>query len=101
MKKFTLTNFVQKMKDPRQRKYFYALFGGKIFGVGLVFLIMAIVSMYLGSTTKLHAQPTPAPAAVTNAVASTNISITTTNTVAGTNAPAAAAAPAPPDPPYC
>ncbi len=90
MNKFTLANFVQRMKDPRQRKYFYALFGGKIFGVGLVFLIMMAISMYFGGTTKVHAQATAA--AVTNAAAAT------TNTVAAAPAPAA---PAPPDPPYC
>ena len=73
MKKFTLTNFVQKMKDPKQRKYFYALFGGKIFGVGVLFMVMTIVSIYLSSPAKLHAQTNTA-AATTNApvVASTN-----------------------------
>src|SRR5580698_6254174 len=98
MKKFTVTNFVRKMRDPKQRKYFFALFGGKLLGVGLVFLIMAMVSMYFGGTTKVHAQTTTAPA-TTNAPV-----VSATNVVAGTNAPAGApapAAPAPPDPPYC
>src|ERR1700689_3127664 len=91
MNKFTLANFVQRMKDPRQRKYFYALFGGKVFGVGLVFLIMMVVSMYLGSTSKVHAQ--------TTAAATTNAPVAATNAVPGAAAPAPA--PAPPDPPYC
>ena len=90
MKRFTLANFVQKMKDPRQRKYFFALFGGKIFGVCLVFLIMTMVSMYFGSTTKVHAQ--------TAATETTNAPAATTNAPAAAAAPAA---PAPPDPPYC
>src|SRR3984957_11909503 len=91
MKKFTVANFMQKMKDPQQRKYFYALFGGKIFGIGLVFLIMAMVSLYFGGTTKAHAQ--------TNAAATTNAPVATPNGAPG--ATAAPAAPAPPDPPYC
>ena len=49
MKKFSISNFIHKMKDPEERKYFYALFGGKLVGVGLCFLIMMAVSMYLGS----------------------------------------------------
>jgi ammonium transporter, Amt family len=98
MKKFTLANFVQKMRDPEQRKYFYALFGAKLLGVGLVVIIMAVVSTYLGGATKAHAQAAPSAAAsATNAPMGG-----VTNSVAGTNAPAAAPAPpAPPDPPYC
>ena len=38
IKKFTLSNFIEKMKDPAERKYFYALFGGKLAGVGVCFL---------------------------------------------------------------
>ncbi len=97
MKKFTLQNFIQKLQDPRQRKHFYAIFGGKLLGLAACFLIIFAVSTYLsGPSTKAQAQTasTNAVAAVTNAMAGTNA-------MTGTNAPPAAAAPAVPDPPYC
>ena len=42
MKKYTLGNFMKKMRDPQQRKYFYALFGGKLLGRNrrMCFLVM-------------------------------------------------------------
>jgi ammonium transporter, Amt family len=100
MKKFTIKNFVNKMSDPQQRKYFYALFGGKLIGVAVCFIAMFAISAYLGGTApKARAQGTPPPAA-TNAPAA----VAMTNAAAapaGTNAPAAAApAPDVPNPPY-
>ena len=101
MKKFSLQNFMRKMENPKQRKYFYALFGGKLLGVAAIFAVILAISAYLSGTgSKAHAQGTPA--AVTNAVAGTN-AMSMTNMVAGatgTNA-APATPPAPPDPPYC
>ncbi len=98
MKKFTLQNFFRKMQDPAQRKHFYALFGGKLLGIGVVFLIMMAVSAYLsGSATKAHAQDTNV-AAATNAVAALTNAVATAG---GTNAAPATPPPAPPDPPYC
>ena len=44
------------MRDPQQRKLFYAILGGKAFGVGLCFLIIFAGSLYFGSTAKVHAQ---------------------------------------------
>jgi ammonium transporter, Amt family len=91
MKKYSIKNFTEKMKDPAQRKLFAALFGGKILGVGLCFLVMASVSMFFTSS-KAHAQAAPAPA--------------TAPAIAPAAAPTAAAAAAPaapapvPDPPY-
>jgi ammonium transporter, Amt family len=102
MKKFTLQNFFRKMQDPEQRKFFFALFGGKLLGLTAMFMIIFAASVYFGgSATKAHAQDTNA-AAVTNAVAAaTNAVVDTTGTNAvGTNAVAAAAAPVVPDPPY-
>ena len=61
MKKFTLANFMRKIRDPQQRKYFCALFGGKILGVSLCFLVMLAVSLYMGSLSKAHAQTSNAP----------------------------------------
>ena len=93
MKKYSLGNFNHKMKDPAQRKLFLALFGGKILGVALCFLVMTAASVFFASS-KAHAQTAPAPA------------------VAPAVAPAAAPAPAPaaaaaapaaadvPNPPY-
>ncbi len=102
MKKFTLQNFFRKMQDPEQRKFFFALFGGKLLGLTAMFMIIFAASVYFGgSATKAHAQDTNA-AAVTNSVAAaTNAVVDTTGTNAvGTNAVAAAAAPVVPDPPY-
>jgi Amt family ammonium transporter len=92
MKKFTLANFAQKIRDPKQRKLFFAIFGGKLLGLGMCFLIMFGVSLYLANPTKGHAQTTNA--------AGTNAPVAMTNAVAGTNAAPATPPPAPPDPPY-
>jgi Amt family ammonium transporter len=98
MNKFTLKNFIAKMRDPEQRKFFYAIFGSKLLGLVLLFIVITLVSSYLGST-KAHAQDTNA-ATVTNGVA--GIAATATNAAAATGTNAAAATPAPPpDPPYC
>ena len=95
MKKFSLANFLFKMRDPEERKYFYALFGGKILGVAVCMLVMMAISFYLTSPSKAHAQ--------TNAMADTNAMATMagTNAAAAASTPAAAAPAAPaPDPPY-
>ena len=83
-----MKRFIQKLRDPEQRPVFYAIFGGKILGLGLLFLIMFGASFYFGSANKSHAQAAPAAAAAP-AVA------------APPAAPAPAAAPADaPAPPY-
>jgi len=94
MKKFTLGNFVKRLRDPKERKYFYALFGGKILGVGACFLIMMAFTFYMNGS-KARAQATNTPAASTNAAPATG--------AAPAAAPAAADAtpPAPSNPPYC
>ncbi len=79
MKKFTITNFITKMRDPQQRKYFFALFGGKLIGVGLCFLIIFVASLYFAHPTKAEAQTAP----------------TTTESAAPTGTPPPTAAPAP------
>jgi Amt family ammonium transporter len=85
-----LKKFNEKMKDPAQRKLFYAIFGGKMLGVGLTLLVMLGASLYFTSANKAHAQTAPATATAPAAPA------------AAPAAPAAApAAPAPaPNPPY-
>jgi Amt family ammonium transporter len=115
------------MKDPSQRKLFYAIFGGKMLGLGLCFLVMFGISSYLSSASKVHAQTVPAatapatmaapaattPTAATAAPAATSAPATTAAPAAGTTAApagtaaappagtaAAAAATPPPDPPY-
>jgi Amt family ammonium transporter len=104
MKKYSLQNFFRKMQDPDQRKYFFAIFGGKLLGLVALFITIGLITMYLGaSATKVHAQDTNT---ATNVVAAATNAVTDTNAVAaaGTNAPAGAPAtppPAPPDPPYC
>ena len=77
-----MKKFINKMKDPEQRTLFYAIFGGKMLGLGLCFLLIFCFSLYLGSASKAHAQA--APAAATQAAP------------AAPAAPAAAAAPAAP-----
>ena len=105
MNKFTIKNFVTKMRDAKERKYFFALLGGKFLGVAVCFAAMFAISAYLSSTApKAHAQGTP-PAASTNAPAAVMTNAPATNAPAeasGTNsAPAAApAAPDVPNPPY-
>ena len=80
-----IKKFTTKMRDPKERRLFYAIFGGKMIGLGLCFLVMLGVSVYFGSSAlKAHAD---------------------TGTVTTATAPATAAAPATPapvpDPPYC
>jgi len=93
-----MKRFIEKMRDPKQRKYFYALLGGKLLGVGVCLAMVLAVSAYLASSnTKVHAQDASTNvAAVTNAMAT----MAATNSVSGTNGAPAAAAPAVPDPPY-
>jgi Amt family ammonium transporter len=91
-----MKRFITKMRDPRQRKLFYAMLGGKFLGVGVCFALMFAVSAYLRmSTTKAHAQDA-ATTAATNVAAMTNM----VATAGGTNAAPAAAAPDVPNPPY-
>ena len=104
-----MKKFIQKMKDPTQRKLFYAIFGGKVLGIGLCFMVMFGVSTYLGSASKAHAQAAPAasaPAASATAPAPAASGTAAMAAPAGSAAAAAgsASAPAattpPPDPPY-
>lgn len=100
MKKYSLKTFVERMKKPEERVFFAKILGGKLLGVLAAFIIMFLISAYIGgSTFKARAQEATPTATNTVAAAST----TATNMATATNAPAAAApaAPAtPPDPPY-
>src|SRR5579872_2071603 len=99
MKKFTLQNFLRKMQDPEERKYFYALFGGKLLGVAMCFVVMLGISAYIGSSAmKAHAQTDATNAAPAAAATAATAAATGTNAVAA--AAPAAPAPAVPDPPY-
>src|ERR1700761_1743360 len=96
--KFSIARFVELMKNPKERKFFAAIFGGKLLGLAACFAIIFAISAYFGSgASKAHAQD--ATAAATNAVSAvTNAMATATNAVTAgtTNAPAAAPTP-PPD----
>ena len=84
-----MKRYFEKMKDPGQRKLFYAIFGGKMLGLALCFGLILGISAYLAST-KAHAQTpatAPAPGAAPAAPAAA--------------APAPAAPAVVPDPPYC
>jgi Amt family ammonium transporter len=83
-----MKRYLEKMKDPAQRKLFYAIFGGKMLGLLLCFALIGGVSAYLTSS-KVHAQTPPAAAAPAAAPAAPAAA-----------APAAAPAPTPPDPAY-
>jgi Amt family ammonium transporter len=73
-----LKRFKERMQDPEERKFFYAIFAGKMLGLALLFFLITMVPAYFNG--HLHADS--APAAVT-----------------ATAAPAAAPATVP-DPPY-
>ena len=93
-----MNRFIEKLKDPQQRKLFAAILGGKMLGVALCLLVMFFASTYLGTPAKVQAQApaaaeAPAKAEKTEAAPAS----------AAAEAPAAAdapAAPKEPDPPY-
>jgi len=85
-----INRFIEKLKDPRERKLFFAILGGKALGVGVCFLIITAFSFYLNSG-KAHAQTAaPAPATAPAAPAAAPAA------AAPAAAPAAPAAPANP-----
>lgn len=47
-----IERFIQKMKDPQTRKLFYAIFGGKLLGVALMFLICMYFSRHSLARTR-------------------------------------------------
>jgi ammonium transporter, Amt family len=93
-----INRFIEKLKDPQERKLFMAILGGKAIGLGLCLLLMLGVSFYFSSTSKVHAQ-TASPTASEAATASPAASPAASPVAAGGAAPAAAPAPAP-NPPY-
>ncbi len=80
-----INKFIDKLKDPAQRKLFGAILGGKMLGLILAALLMYGLSVYIGSGSKAHAQ-TPAPSPAASAVAASP---------APSAAPSPAASPAP------
>ncbi|HZZ57635.1 MAG TPA: ammonium transporter [Opitutaceae bacterium] len=62
-----MKKLIERLHDPRERKFFYALFGSKLIGVGLVLALFLATSWYLG-VPAAHAQ-TAAPAAAAQAAA--------------------------------
>ena len=54
-----INKFITKMRDPRERRLFYALFGGKLLGVAVCFLVVFTVSFFVVSGSKAHAQTAP------------------------------------------
>jgi Amt family ammonium transporter len=92
-----INRFIEKLKDPQERKLFIAILGGKALGLGLCLLLMFAVSFYFSSTSKVHAQ-TASPMASAETAAQAP-SPAAANAAAPAPAPAAAPAPAP-NPPY-
>jgi len=88
-----INRFFEKLKDPRERKFFAAILGGKTLGLGLCLLVISVVSFYFSSASKVHAQ-TASPSAV-QTTASPSASPSPTPEAS----PAPAATPAP-NPPY-
>jgi Amt family ammonium transporter len=103
MNKFTIKNFKDKMRDPKQRKFFFALLGGKLLGIGVLFSIIFAISAYLGSSAFKAQGQTTAATTTTNAPARVDMTNMPAAATTGTNAapaPATAAAPDVPNPPY-
>jgi len=50
-----INKFITKMKDPKERRLFYAIFGEKLLGVAVCFLVVLTVSFFVGSATKARA----------------------------------------------
>jgi Amt family ammonium transporter len=80
-----MNKFIEKLKDPAQRKLFLAILGGKFLGLALCAALLFGATTYFNSN-KAHAQTAPAPAAAP-----------ATPTAPDAAAPAA---PAPENPPY-
>lgn len=60
MKKIRL--FIHMMKDPRERKRFYTILGGKMLGLTCLVLVMTAVSSHWNSKARAYAEETiPAP----------------------------------------
>ena len=91
-----INRFIEKLKDPQERKLFMAILGGKALGLGLCLLLMFAASFYFSAASKVHAQTaSPKPAEVTASPSAASPAASP----AASDAPAAAAAPAP-NPPY-
>jgi ammonium transporter, Amt family len=92
-----INRFIEKLKDPQERKLFIAILGGKALGLGLCLLLMFAVSLYFSSTSKVHAQTASPTASAETAIQAPSPAAAN----AAAPAPATAAAPAPaPNPPY-
>ncbi len=94
-----MEKFFGKMRDPRQRKLFYAILGGKALGIGLCFLFIVAGSLYFGSTARVQAQDATATPAAPAPVATES---SRSESGGPAVAPVAVSAPAPaaPNPPY-
>ncbi len=62
----SVKKFFEKMRDPKERKLFYAIFGGKMLGVGLLIAIIYAVPAYFGA--KVWAEDAAAPAPYINPI---------------------------------
>jgi Amt family ammonium transporter len=96
-----INRFIEQLKDPKERKYFAAILGGKAIGVALCFLLIFGASIYL-SPRKAHAQmAAPAASAAASTAPAASAAPADTAAPAASAAPAAAAAASPaPNPPY-
>ena len=92
-----INRFIEKLKDPQERKLFIAILGGKALGLGLCLLLMFAVSFYFSSTSKVHAQTASPTASAETATQAP--SPAAANAAAPAPAPTATPAPAP-NPPY-
>jgi ammonium transporter, Amt family len=86
--KYSIGNFIAKMSDAKERKFFFALLGGKMLGVIVCLLTIYFASSFLTST-RVSAQDQPGTPAVTQVAQPA-----TPAAPAAEAAPAAAAAPA-------
>jgi Amt family ammonium transporter len=83
-----MKRFIEKLRDPKERKYFAALLAGKALGVGLCFLVIFGLSVYFGSSTGAHAQSAAPAAAVSAAPAAAAAAAPAASPAAATATPA-------------
>src|ERR1700679_1110243 len=59
-----MKRFIEKLKDPKDRKFFCTILGGKFLGIGGLFLLYSVVKVYLGGGPAMADDAAAVPAYV-------------------------------------